>query len=201
VQVGQVGGLGRGERIFGVRFIGDAGYVVTFRQVDPLYTLDLENPEKPMLRGELKLLGYSAYLHPVGEDLLLGVGQDATEQGQALGTQVSLFDVSDLRKPARLDHMTIARGSSEAEFDHHAFLYWPKTRLAVLPIQTGATGGALGVRVSRARGVSLAGKLAHEGTTQIRRAFVVDKLLYTISDAGVKASDLDSLDDRAWLRF
>jgi uncharacterized secreted protein with C-terminal beta-propeller domain len=207
VQLGQVSGLGRGERIFGVRFIGDAGYVVTYRQVDPLYTLDLENPEKPAVRGELKILGYSAYLHPVGEDLLLGVGQDATEQGQALGTQVSLFDVSDLRKPTRLDRLAVAGGSSEAEFDHHAFLYWPKTRLAVLPLQTPGDGrtapwvGAIGVRVSRARGVVGAGKLVHEGAQQIRRAVVVDKTLYTLSEGGVLASDLDSLDNRAWLPF
>ena len=81
-QLGQVGGLGKGERIYSVRFIDDVGYVVTFRQVDPLYIVDLSTPANPRVRGELKIRGYSAYLHPVGGDLLLGVGQDATEQGQ-----------------------------------------------------------------------------------------------------------------------
>ena len=79
--------------------IGDTGYVVTFRQIDPLYTVDLSLPERPRVLGELKIPGYSAYLHPIGEDLLLGVGQDATEEGRPTGTQLSLFDVSDLRKP------------------------------------------------------------------------------------------------------
>ena len=74
VQRGQVGGLGRGERIYAVRFIGDVGYVVTFRQTDPLYTVDLADPDRPRVVGELKIPGYSAYLHPVGDDLLLGVG-------------------------------------------------------------------------------------------------------------------------------
>ncbi|HEX6724326.1 MAG TPA: beta-propeller domain-containing protein, partial [Gaiella sp.] len=77
-RLGSVGGLGKGERVYAVRFIGDTGYVVTFRQVDPLYVLDLSAPSRPRVRGELKLLGYSAYLHPVGDGLLLGIGQDAT---------------------------------------------------------------------------------------------------------------------------
>ena len=75
---GAIGGLGKGERVYAVRFVGDTGYVVTFRQVDPLYTVDLANPARPRVLGELKIPGYSAYLHPIGEDLLLGVGQDAT---------------------------------------------------------------------------------------------------------------------------
>src|SRR4051812_40547495 len=75
-KVGAVGGLGQGERIYGVRFMGERGYVVTFRQIDPLYTLDLATPTAPKVVGELKLPGYSAYLHPVGENLLLGVGRE-----------------------------------------------------------------------------------------------------------------------------
>ena len=134
-KAGQVGGLGRGERIYAVRFIGDRGYVVTFRQTDPLYTLDLADPAHPRVTGELKILGYSAYLHPVGEHELLGVGQDATPEGVQLGTQVSLFDVSDPAAP-RLLHRAGLGGStsSDVEFDHHAFLWWAPKRLAVVPV-------------------------------------------------------------------
>ena len=107
VKRGDVGGLGRGERIYAVRFIGDVGYVVTFRQVDPLYTIDLADPDRPRVLGELKIPGYSAYLHPVGDDLLLGVGQDATDQGRLQGLQISLFDVSDLARPARLQQLRL----------------------------------------------------------------------------------------------
>ena len=71
--VGSVGGLGRDERIFAVRFIGDIGYVVTFRETDPLYTIDLSDPTAPEVVGELKILGYSAYLHPIGDGLLLSL--------------------------------------------------------------------------------------------------------------------------------
>ena len=100
VQAGRIGGLGKGERVYAVRFVGDVGYVVTFRQIDPLYTLDLADPEQPRVLGELKIPGYSAYLHPIGEDLLLGIGQDA-ERG---------------RPPARHAAVDLRRlGSAEAD--------------------------------------------------------------------------------------
>jgi uncharacterized secreted protein with C-terminal beta-propeller domain len=134
VEVGRVGDLGRGERIYAVRFMGEVGYVVTFRQIDPLYVLDLRNPERPEVLGELKIPGYSAYLHPVGEGLLLGVGQDATDEGVPLGTQISLFDVSDPRRPERLHNLHIENGSSEVEYDHLAFLWWAPASIAVLPL-------------------------------------------------------------------
>ena len=105
---GQVRGLGRGERIYAVRFMGPTGYVVTFRQVDPLYTLDLSDPDRPRAVGELKIPGYSAYLHPVAEGLLLGVGQDATSAGRVQGLQLSLFDVSNPASPRRLHQLKLA---------------------------------------------------------------------------------------------
>src|SRR5690606_20754001 len=100
------------------------------------------NPAAPALKGELKVLGYSAYLHPVGDDLLLGVGQDATETGDELGTQLSLFDVRDLSNPTRLAQVTIGDGTSVAEFDHRAFLYWAPARLAVVPFRRYALRGS-----------------------------------------------------------
>ena len=119
--VGAVTGLGRGELIRGVRFVGDVGYVVTYRQTDPLYTVDLSDPAKPQVRGELAVLGYSAYLHPAGDGRLLGLGQDGTEGGRSTGLQLSLFDVSDLGSPTRLDRVRLAEAWSDAESDHHAF--------------------------------------------------------------------------------
>jgi len=133
-EVGRVGGLGVGERIFAVRYLGDIAAVVTFRQVDPLYLLDLSDPVAPEVRGELKITGYSAYLHPLGGDLLLGVGQEATGEGFAVGTQVSLFDIADLDRPQRIAQWTAAGGHSQAEFNALAFLHWQPSSLAVLPL-------------------------------------------------------------------
>ena len=211
VQLGRVDGLGKGERIYAVRFLGDAGYVVTFRQVDPLYTLDLSRPATPRVAGELKIPGYSAYLHPVGEDLLIGVGQDATADGRLLGTQVSLFDVSNLASPARLHQRKLAAdGSSEAEWDHHAFLWWAPEKLAVIPIEhwsgdgSNVFAGAVGLRIDRAAGIAEAGRARHEGPdwpAVVRRSLIVGGRLVTISDAGVQQNSLSDLAAQDWLAF
>jgi hypothetical protein len=196
-EVGRVGGLGLGERIFAVRFLGEKGYVVTFRQIDPLYTLDLSNPQKPAVRGELKILGFSSYLHPIGDDLLLGLGQDANEQGQTQGTQLSLFDVSDLSAPRRLHQHSLGEStSSAAEYDHRAFLYWPPTKLTVVPLSAyrpeDSFNGAVGFRVERDNGISPLGSAEHDGGT-IMRSLVANGRLLTVSERGILASTLDTL--------
>jgi uncharacterized secreted protein with C-terminal beta-propeller domain len=197
VQAGRIGELGKGERVYAVRFVGDTGYVVTFRQVDPLYTLDLSQPERPRVLGELKIPGYSAYLHPIGEDLLLGVGQDADENGRPLGTQLSIFDVSDLRKPTRLHTRHLGAGWSEAEHDHHAFLFWPRTGLVMIPFEQ----RAVGFRVGRARGIDPAGRVEHDQANPIRRSLVVGDGVFTVSENGVKGSSLATLAERGWAAF
>ena len=204
-EIGRVGGLGRGERIFAVRFMDDVGYVVTFRQVDPLYTLDLSDPQKPAVRGELKILGFSSYLHPIGKDLLLGLGQDANEQGQTQGTQLSLFDVSDLSAPTRLHQQSLGEStSSAAEHDHHAFLYWPPTKLTVVPVSAyrpeDQFQGAVGFRVERDTGIAEIGRAEHEGGFIIR-SLVANGRLLTVSDRGVLASTLDTLAPVAFAPF
>jgi uncharacterized secreted protein with C-terminal beta-propeller domain len=210
IELGRVDGLGRGEQIRGVRFLDDVGYVVTFRQTDPLYTIDLARPASPRVAGELKIRGYSAYLHPLGDELLLGVGQDATAEGRQLGTQVSLFDVSSLAKPARLHQRTLADGgSSEAEWDHHAFLWWAPTKLAVLPLEDWAAGpggfaGAIGLSVERAAGIGVAGRASHgdgDWKPPVRRSLVVGGRLVTISDIGIEQNGLSDLAEEDWLAF
>lgn len=185
-QIGEVGGLGKGERIYAVRFVGKIGYVVTFRQTDPLYTVDLSNPRAPRVVGELKIPGYSAYLHPVNETRLIGVGQDATERGRVQGTQLSLFDVGDLSAPKRIAQHKIARGHSEAEHDPHAFLYWPAARLLVIPVNTSALLVEVGDESLRELGT-----ISHGRGDQIRRSLVIGDTLWTISHNAAMASTLD----------
>ncbi len=210
--LGRADGLGRGERIYAVRFVGDKGYVVTFRQTDPLYTLDLSKKTDPRVVGELKILGYSAYLHPISEDLLLGVGQDATDQGRTLGTQLSLFDVSNPRLPARKANVSLAGASSTAEFDPHAFLFWNPTRLAVIPLtRYGDAGarfsGAVGFRIGTAN-IAEAGRITHPAepgaggyTPDIGRSLVIGDALYTLSYAGLAANRLDDLASLSFTAF
>ena len=106
-QIGQVGGLGKGEQIFSVRYVDDTAYVVTFRQTDPFYVVDLSSPTDMVVRGELKIPGVSNYLHPISDTLVLGVGQDATDDGRQTGSKVSLFDVSDPGDPREVDVWTL----------------------------------------------------------------------------------------------
>jgi uncharacterized secreted protein with C-terminal beta-propeller domain len=196
VEVGRLDGLGRTERIHAVRFLGDLATVVTFRQTDPLYTVDLSEPTAPRLLGELKIPGYSAYLHPVGDDRLLGIGQDATPDGRLLGVQASLFDLRDLRTPLRVDRLDIGGVAAEVEHDPHAFLYWPTQRLAVFPI---ATGQAVALRVEGDR-LTDAGTLVHPRGA-IRRALVAGDVLYTVSDAGIQTADPTTLSPTGYTAF
>jgi uncharacterized secreted protein with C-terminal beta-propeller domain len=199
VEVGRLGGLGEDERIYAVRFIGELGYVVTFREVDPLYVVDLADPTAPALLGELKVPGYSAYLHPVGEGLLLGVGQAANEStGATTGVQVSLFDVSDPANPVRRDVESLGPDSySEIEYDHHAFFHAPERQLAVVPFESYAADGyapsAAGLRVDLAAADPIARIAdASHGTAyraQIRRTIAVGDRVFTLSEKGVAVHD------------
>jgi uncharacterized secreted protein with C-terminal beta-propeller domain len=200
---GRVAGLGRGERIYAVRFIGPLGYVVTFRETDPLYTLDLSDPDRPRAVGELELPGYSAYLHPVADGLLLGVGQEATRSGRVQGLQLALFDVSDPARPRRVQQLKLAErwSSSAVEWDHHAFLWWPEGSLAVLPVDAETFHGAAGFRVDAAGGIAPLGRVQHDAETSIERALVVGGRLFTVSPLGVRATALDGFAALGWAAF
>ena len=204
-KVGEVGGLGEGERIYSVRFIGPVGYCVTFRNMDPLYTLDLRDPAHPRVTGELKITGYSAYLHPAADGRLIGIGQEASEKGRTLGTQVSLFDVSDPAAPRRLSRFFQRDSGSGAEWDPHAFLYWPKTGLAVVPLAQPDRTGALVLRIGD-KEIRRLGMIEHptrrgEYPYQpgIRRSLVIGDSIWTVSYEGVQVNDMETLDSQAWI--
>jgi hypothetical protein len=212
-QLGRIGGLGVGERIYAVRFIGPIGYVVTFRQTDPLYTVDLSNPSQPKVVGELKITGYSAYLHAADSGRLIGVGQEATEQGRRMGTQISLFDTTNLASVNRVAQHQLPGSSSEVEFDPHAFLYWKEKGLVVVPVmssfqrENGKSGsGALVLRLS-GNSFTEVGMVSHLGDpyrypdTSVRRALVIGDELWTVSGSGVMVNDIERLAQRAWIPF
>ena len=118
--VGELTGVAPGEIIKSVRFMGDTAYVVTFVQTDPLFVIDLSDPAHPTVKGEVKLPGFSSYLHPVGGGLLLGVGSGGTEDGVDGSAKISLFDVSDSTDPRELDSIVIK--DSYLNTDYKAFV-------------------------------------------------------------------------------
>jgi hypothetical protein len=175
VPVGSVGGLGAGEQIRAVRWFDDLAVVVTFRQTDPLYTVDLADPAAPRVAGELKIPGYSAYLHPLGEGLLLGVGQDATETGQVLGAQVSTFDLRDLGAPTRLDTVSYRDTQTDVEADSRAFTYLPDRRLALVPVGGPRGSSLVAVEVRPDGSLTEAGAWSPgAGSDWVRRAVPLD---------------------------
>jgi len=143
VVIGSLEDLAPGEEIYAARFIGPRGYLVTFVTIDPLFTLDLSDPTDPKVAGELKVPGYSEYIHPWGDDHLLTIGKDALEvDGNAWyqGLQLTIFDISDFSDP-KLLHRTEGenkigdRGtSSEALYNHKAFIFWEEQGLLAIPV-------------------------------------------------------------------
>jgi uncharacterized secreted protein with C-terminal beta-propeller domain len=134
---GVLSGLGKeGETIKSVRFMGNKAYLVTFKTTDPLYTIDLTDPKSPKKMGELQVNGYSAYLHPIGENQLLGIGQNSDETGRRTGVKIELFDISDFEHPASVDSILLPKNSySELERNHKAFAYRANDNLFAFPYQ------------------------------------------------------------------
>jgi len=139
VTIGRLEGLAPGEFLYSARFIGPRGFLVTFVKIDPLLTIDLSDPSAPKLVGELKVPGYSDYIHPLGENHLLTIGKDTKEQyGTAWyqGVQLSIFDINDFSNPILLHKEIIGnRGTnSEALYNHKAFTFWAENGLLAIPI-------------------------------------------------------------------
>jgi uncharacterized secreted protein with C-terminal beta-propeller domain len=193
-RVGQVSGMGKGERIYSVRYVDATAYVVTFRQTDPFYTVDLSNPTAPHVVGELKIPGYSGYLHPIGTKYVLGIGQDANAQGRVSGTKVSLFDVTDLANPTEIATWKQANSNTQAEYDHHAFLYWDERKIAVLPVfANNGTSAAVILSIDPQKGITEVGRISQPQSSPIVRSLVAADQLWTVSTDRLQANSFTNL--------
>jgi uncharacterized secreted protein with C-terminal beta-propeller domain len=136
---GSLEDLAPGETIYSARFMGERGYLVTFKQVDPLFVIDLKDPYNPEVLGELKITGYSDYLHPYDENHLIGIGKETTDAGEFAwyqGVKISLFDVSDVNNPREIDKKIIGHRGTDSPvlWDHKAFLFDKSRNLLVIPV-------------------------------------------------------------------
>ncbi len=142
--LGDAGAIAPTESIYSTRFVGNHAYVVTFRQVDPLFVFDLTNPAVPVKLGELKIPGFSEYMQPIDDNHLLTIGKDATEQGRITGLSIQLFDVTDKTRPAVQGKFVFPNeggwASSEAEHNHKAFTYSPVNKMLAIPMQRWTNG-------------------------------------------------------------
>ncbi len=164
--VGSLTDLGLTEKIYSARFIEDKGYLVTFRQIDPFYILDLSNPTNPQMSGELKIPGYSSYLHPISDDIILGIGQEDWQ------VKASLFDVSDTSNPREISKFLIDENWSEALNNHHAFLLDKKHDIFFLP---GSRGGHILSYTNNSLKM-----IKHVSGESIKRAIYINDYLYLV---------------------
>ncbi|MCM2263642.1 MAG: beta-propeller domain-containing protein [Desulfuromonadales bacterium] len=208
-EIGKIDNIAPGERIYSIRFDGDRAYMVTFRQTDPLFTLDLSNPAEPKIAGEIHVNGFSTYIHLIGENnnFLLTIGRSADSLGRVTGNKLQLFDVTNFAAPALVDDFELGAGWSSALYDHHAFLYYQP--LSLLAIPTSEYSGTdfsyrSGLRLFSIDPVNGFGDRGSIRTSTIAtpygsysdnvdRAVIINNNIYAIATESVTVAELDPL--------
>ncbi len=209
--VGKLEGLATGERIYSARFMGSRAYLVTFRQIDPFFVIDLSNPTAPEVLGYLKIPGFSGYLHPFDENHVIGVGK------QSSNVKLSLFDVTNVTAPSETAQPYIIKAlwsDTSVLYDHKAFLFDKSKQLLALPISINEATwvddtyysnlywqGEYVFDISLRTGFELKGNVTHQATTVehwdsshwVKRALYIDNVLYTVSDKMIKMNSLVDL--------
>lgn len=203
--IGKLTELAPTEQIYSTRFMGERLYMVTFRQVDPFFVIDLSVPTKPSVLGDLKIPGFSRYLHPYDENHIIGIGQDATELGRTTGLKISLYNVEDVTHPKEVASYVSDEqyASSTALYEHKAFLFNREKNLLVIPAYNyGWNGddtynGAFVFNITP-EDIELRGLIDHSSGDQyspgVERSLFIDDLLYTKSPYLIRVNSLDTLE-------
>ena len=227
---GKLEHLAEGESIYAVRFMGNRAYMVTYEQLDPLFVIDLATPEQPRLLGQLKIPGYSNYLHPYDENHLLSLGQEtvASADGSSpvvKGVKLALFDVTDPTNPAQLHSLVIGgQGTyTPASYDYKAFWFDRKRNLLGFPIDETASDATLDTyqwpprvfqgaevySVSLTEGFAKQGAVSHfdDGETDnnwshyVQRLLSIGNELYTFSESRLRANSLKDFSQHGQIDF
>ncbi|MEM9112139.1 MAG: beta-propeller domain-containing protein [Myxococcota bacterium] len=214
-RTGRTPDLAPNEQIFSARLDGDRGFLVTFERVDPLFTLDLSDPTNPRVIGELKVPGFSTYIHPLGPDHLLTIGEHipdpAAPDNFPRGLKLSVFDVSDFAQPTELHVAYLGEGYSEASWDPKAFTYFQTQNTLAIPISRWGRGWESFRSELQLFEIDLHDGISSRGAIDVRdlyphpeeepdwaysptvrRGLMADEFAYAISDAGIKAARIDS---------
>lgn len=190
--IGKAEDIADNEQIKSVRYMGDKAYVVTFRNTDPLFVIDLKNPKSPVIKGELKLPGYSAYMHPISEDIILGIGYNGDEDSADFTSlKVSLFDVSDMANPKEISTLTYDDSTSYVTDNPKAFVYNTAENYIALPVEIYSkyelSGYACYIIAIENNTLTLRHTLSHNvtdvysGITFLRGTYIGDSF-FTVSD-------------------
>jgi hypothetical protein len=215
--LGKTDRFGDGESVFGTRFLGARGFVITARNVDPLFTFDLADPAHPRKVGELSMPGFIGYLHPVDDTHLLGVGRERASSSGPMQVKVQLLDVADLTNPKASPPAVVGEGMSWSEslWDPKAFTWLPARKLLAIPFVDFAPDRFVSdlrlFHVDPATGITPAGSLSMEDvfmtsagpgwsyswSPSVRRGVLADDFVYAITDAGIRSANVADLP--AWL--
>lgn len=194
--IGRLEGLAETESIFAARFIENRLYMVTFEIIDPFFVIDLTDPTNIVNLGELKIPGFSRYLHPYSDNIIMGIGHEADDLGRITGLKISLFDVSDVHNPIELtNYITDQRHAhSTALFEHRAFLFSKEKNLLVIPVvsyeRNSHYSGAFVFYVDDSS-IELRGLIEH--SSQVERSLYIEELLYTKSHNMLRINLIDTL--------
>ena len=207
-QVGELTGIAYGEEIKSVRFVGKVGYVVTYKQIDPLFVIDLSDPKNPTMRGELEIPGYSAYLHPYDATHIIGIGYDTktNEWGGTVNSslKMSMFDVSDLDNPKEIFNVKIGgqSTSSEITYNHKALFYYPEKNLIGFPMTSysyGATTGFVLYQVDlKNNEFKKFGELKNDSKywNRVDRVIYIGEDIYSLTSEDITKYDLETAEQK-----
>jgi hypothetical protein len=213
--VGETPEFGGGERVFGTRLMGSRGFVITARQIDPLFTFDLSDPASPTVVGELEMPGFISYLHPIDDTHLLGVGREPAAGGWPMQLKIALFDVADLAHPIDAATALVGEGWSwsDALWNPKAFTWFGARSLLAIPFVDYGSSFVSDLRlfhVDAATGIQPAGTLSMADvylgvnapygwywSPYVRRSILADDFVYAVSDAGIRSAKVAELP--AWL--
>jgi len=198
--IGQTEDYARGERIYAVRFVGKVGYVVTFEQVDPLFVIDLSDPTNPVIKGELKVPGYSTYLHPYDETHIIGIGNNVEPNGHGgvhnTNMKMSMFDVSDLENPKELFTIDIGENNyvySEIIYNHKALLYDKERNLIGFPLEDSHSGFVI-YKINEDNFELFASNF-ERGYSDIERIIYIDDVVYALGYNKITSYDLNTMEE------
>ena len=225
--VGKIEGLAKGEKIYSVRFMGNRAYMVTFVETDPLFVIDLSAPTNPKVLGELKIPGYSKYLHPYDENHIIGFGENTkiNEYGGVVtdGMKMALFDVTNPNKPKELYSVDIGEEGTYSELlnNHKALLFSKEKNIIAFPVsiseETGRYNtnlkfqGAIVYGLDLEKGFTLKGTIAHmeiengyrdyDYKREVERIIYIKDNLYTLSKSLIKSTDMNTMQEKSSLEI
>ena len=203
-EIGKIENMAQDEKIYAVRFIGKIGYIVTFKQTDPLFVIDLSDPTNPIIKGELKIPGYSSYLHPYDDTHIIGIGYNTKENssGGIVNTnmKISMFDISDLENPREMYTMDIGEEYvySELEYNHKALFINKDKNLIGFPLTYNGKNSFILIKINLENGFEKYNEITKELNykTNINRGIYINSVFYTLAENEIISYDLNTMKEQ-----